>query len=46
MTTELIRFTQWAKNQPQKRFTALMGLLAAPEGLGLYPGLPMTNIEG
>lgn len=33
MTTELIRFTQWAKDQPQKRFTALMGLLAAPEGL-------------
>lgn len=33
MTTELIRFTQWAKDQPQKRLTALMGLLAAPEGL-------------
>jgi RNA-directed DNA polymerase len=33
MTTELIRFTHWAKDQPQKRFTALMGLLAAPEGL-------------
>lgn len=33
MTTELIRFTQWANDQPQKRFTALMGLLAAAEGL-------------
>ena len=33
MTTELFRFTQWANGQPQKRFTALMGLLAAPEGL-------------
>lgn len=33
MSTELIRFTQWAKDQPQKRFTALMGLLAAEEGL-------------
>jgi RNA-directed DNA polymerase len=33
MTTELIRFTQWARDQPQKRYTALMGLLAAEEGL-------------
>lgn len=33
MTTELIRFTQWAKDQPQRRYTALMGLLAAEEGL-------------
>ncbi|EQD27416.1 RNA-directed DNA polymerase (reverse transcriptase), partial [mine drainage metagenome] len=33
MNTELIRFTQWVRDQPQKRFTALMGLLAAEEGL-------------
>lgn len=33
MTTELTRFTQWAKEKPQKRYTALMGLLAAVEGL-------------
>jgi group II intron reverse transcriptase/maturase len=33
MTTELIRFAQWAKDQPQRRYTALMGLLAAEEGL-------------
>jgi RNA-directed DNA polymerase len=33
MTTELTRFTQWVKEKPQKRYTALMGLLAAVEGL-------------
>jgi hypothetical protein len=33
MTTELTRFTQGAKEKPQRRFTALMGLLAAVEGL-------------
>jgi group II intron reverse transcriptase/maturase len=33
MTTELTRFTQWAKEKPQRRYTALMGLLAAKEGL-------------
>ena len=33
MTTELTRFTQGAKEKPQRRYTALMGLLAAKEGL-------------
>lgn len=33
MTTELTRFTHWAKTQPQKRYTALMGMLADEHGL-------------
>ena len=33
MTTELTRFTQWVREKPQKRYTALMGLLTAVEGL-------------
>jgi hypothetical protein len=33
MTTELIRFTHDARGKPQTRYTALMGLLAAEEGL-------------
>ena len=33
MNTELTRFTQWVREKPQKRYTALMGLLAAVEGL-------------
>jgi group II intron reverse transcriptase/maturase len=33
MTTELARFTQWAGEQPQRRYTALMGMLADREGL-------------
>ena len=33
MTTELTRFTQWAMEKPQKRYTALMGMLAQPRGL-------------
>ena len=33
MTTELIRFTQWARESPQRQYTALMGLLSDPEGL-------------
>jgi len=33
MTTELARFTQWAEEQPQRRYTALMGMLADREGL-------------
>lgn len=47
MTTELIRFTQWAKDQPQKRFTALMGLLAAEEGLAeSYHRQPSNKAAG
>src|SRR5579863_2659172 len=33
MTTELIRFTHCFRDEQQKRFTALIGLLAAEEGL-------------
>src|SRR5580693_7762115 len=33
MTTELTGFTQWATERPQKRYTALMGMLAQPRGL-------------
>lgn len=33
MTTQLIHFTQWAREAPQPSYTALMGLLCAPEGL-------------
>jgi len=33
MTTELIRFTQWARESPQRQYTALMGMLYDPEGL-------------
>ncbi|MGH8634461.1 MAG: group II intron reverse transcriptase/maturase [Burkholderiales bacterium] len=33
MTTELARFTQWVVEQPQRRYTALMGLLSDPRGL-------------
>jgi len=47
MTTELIRFTQRAKDQPQTRFTALMGLLAAEEGLAeSYDRQPSNNAAG
>ena len=33
MATELIRFTQWARESPQRQYTALMGMLYDPEGL-------------
>lgn len=33
MTTELIHLTQWARQQPQAQYNALMGLLSHPEGL-------------
>ncbi len=33
MTNRLIRFTQKAREQPQLRFTALMGLVYDPDGL-------------
>ncbi len=33
MTTALIRFTQRARENPQRHYTALMGLLFNPEGL-------------
>jgi RNA-directed DNA polymerase len=33
MPTDLIRFTQWARESPQRQYTALMGMLYDPEGL-------------
>ncbi|MGC1375519.1 MAG: group II intron reverse transcriptase/maturase [Anaerolineales bacterium] len=33
MTTNLIRFTQWARESPQRQYTSLMGMLFDPEGL-------------
>ena len=33
VTTKLERFTRLAREEPQTRFTALMGLLCDPEGL-------------
>lgn len=33
MTTELTRFTQWAAEKPQERYTSLMGMLADVKGL-------------
>jgi RNA-directed DNA polymerase len=33
MTTELTRFTQWAKERPQRRYTSLMGMLTHVSGL-------------
>ena len=33
MATDLIRFTQWARESPQRQYTALMGMLYDPGGL-------------
>jgi RNA-directed DNA polymerase len=33
MTTDLTRFTQWARESPQRQYTALMGMLYDPDGL-------------
>jgi RNA-directed DNA polymerase len=33
MATELTRFTQWAREQPQRRYTSLMGMLADERGM-------------
>ena len=33
MATELIRFTQWARERPQRQYNALMGMLMDPHGL-------------
>jgi RNA-directed DNA polymerase len=33
MTTDLIRFTQWTRESPQRQYTALLGMLYDPEGL-------------
>src|SRR5450755_377452 len=33
MTTKLVRFTQWARESPQRQYNALMGMLFDPDGL-------------
>jgi hypothetical protein len=33
MTTDLIRFTQWARESPQRQYTSVMGMLYDPVGL-------------
>ncbi|MBN6742889.1 group II intron reverse transcriptase/maturase [Acidithiobacillus sp. MC6.1] len=33
MATQLNRFTQWARESPQRQYNALMGMLADPDGL-------------
>ena len=33
MTTELIRFTQWVREKPQRQYNALMGMLSDSQGL-------------
>ncbi len=50
MDTQLVRFTQWARQQPQQRYTALMGLLGRREGLKhsfeAQPGNKARGIDG
>ena len=33
MTTQLIHFTQWAREAPQQRYNSLKGVLCDPDGL-------------
>ena len=33
MTTDLTRYTRWARESPQRQYIALMGMLYDPEGL-------------
>jgi len=33
MTTQLTRFTQWARENPQRKYSSLLGMLFDPEGL-------------
>jgi retron-type reverse transcriptase len=35
MTTKLVRFTQWARESPQRQYNALMGMLFDPDGLSV-----------
>jgi group II intron reverse transcriptase/maturase len=50
MTTELVRFTQWAREAPQRRYTALMGMLCDPAGLresfDKQPGNKAVGVDG
>jgi RNA-directed DNA polymerase len=47
MTTELVRFTQWARTAPQKCYTSLMGMLCDPAGLrGSFEAQPGNKAAG
>ena len=50
MTTTIERFTQWARDNPQRQYTALMGLLSSPiELLDCFdeqPGNKARGIDG
>ena len=50
MTTELVRFTQWTEEVPQRRYTSLMGLLSNPAGLhesfAAQPGNKAIGVDG
>ena len=50
MATELVRFTQWAREAPQRRYTSLMGMLCDPAGLrqsfDRQPGNRAVGVDG
>lgn len=50
MATELVRFTQWAREAPQRRYTSLMGMLCDPAGLRQsferQPGNKAAGVDG
>jgi RNA-directed DNA polymerase len=50
MTTQLVCFTQWAKQSPQPHYNALMGMLCNPQGLresfDKQAGNKATGIDG
>jgi len=33
MTTQIIHFTQWARDNPQRKYNSLLGMLFDPDGL-------------
>jgi group II intron reverse transcriptase/maturase len=47
MTTDLIRFTQWVREQPKAQYNALMGMLSNQEGLmGSFEAQPGNKAAG
>lgn len=47
MTTTIERFTQWARENPQRQYTALMGLLSSPvELLACFDEQPGNKARG
>lgn len=43
MTTQLTRFTQWAREKPQRKYNALLGMLFDPAGLNASFGRQAAN---